>query len=326
TCTGSPDCAASRTNVPAGCTGQAVMVFGESFYYQLPAPLTIGTSYTIDMAVSTGTLFSGTISGNHTFNVIGLTSAPSNCSGANYGSVCNTPGAVVLLSGTQNNVGWLNFSNTFTATSAITHIVLGNCDMTGNGGNLLCNISLTTAVPFAHTEAWLDVKTEGCAAALEWQLEGETADLTHFEVMFGTEGLADQSIARIPVEQADADGMYRFQTQNAAPEGYYQLRLVFEDGQDQHSNMVHTLTDCLEEGLHILGNPVANEQLSIRLYTKESSETLFIYDLRGKVVHREVFSASTGWADYHFDLQGLSPGLYLLQTASGHTKKLELLD
>ncbi|MFN8395074.1 MAG: hypothetical protein U0176_10535 [Bacteroidia bacterium] len=78
TCTGSPDCAASRCTVPSGCSGQAVMVFGESCYYTLAAPLVIGQNYTISVAVSTGQLGANSIiAGSHTFNIVGLTSPPS---------------------------------------------------------------------------------------------------------------------------------------------------------------------------------------------------------------------------------------------------------
>ena len=142
------DCAASRCTPPAGYTGQAVMSFGESFSYNLGTALTIGQSYIVSMNVCVGILgTSSIIAGNHSFMVVGTTAAPTNCSGA-YGSVCSTPGAFTLLSGTQNALAWQVFTDTIVATAAIQYITIGNCDNTGNGGNLFSNFSI---VPYGIT-------------------------------------------------------------------------------------------------------------------------------------------------------------------------------
>lgn len=78
-CNTSPDCAAARCTVPGGCPGQAVMCFGESFYYTLPTALVVGQNYTVTMSVSVGQLGAGSVvPGLHNFNVIGLLLPPTN--------------------------------------------------------------------------------------------------------------------------------------------------------------------------------------------------------------------------------------------------------
>lgn len=324
-CTGSPDCAASRCTVPGGCSGQAVMCFGESFYYTLPSPLTIGQNYTVAMNVSTGQLGASTIiGGNHTFNVIGLTSAPTNCMAANYGSVCSTPGSTLLLSGTVNTIGWVSFTNTFTAASAIRYIVIGNCDGTGNGGNLFCNFTLSPSVVFPIELADFSVTPSGCEVDAQWAVHDPTNAVSHFELLKYVEGEPSQVVAEVPAQPGQQD--YRLTDAIPAPWMDYQLQAYYRDGAISQSAVEHVQTTCPVIPNAIEGNPVRGNEATLRYRATGLPMRIQISNTEGRIVRQlELPAADEGWQRQTLDVSGLQSGIYFVNTGNGQIVKLQLL-
>ncbi len=320
-CNTSPDCAASRCTVPAGCSGQAVMCFGESFYYMLAVPLVIGQNYTVTMSVSTGQLGLNTIiSGNHTFNVIGLTSAPTNCFGP-FGNVCSTPGATLLLSGTVNTIGWVPFTNSFTATSAIRYIVIGNCDGTGNGGNLFCNFTLSPSVVFPVSLQSFQASSSGCTVDLNWKSDNSAGAVDHFELLRSSEGNTNESVARIPAFQNTSE--YSFSDVTLAAENDYQLTIHHKDGTLSQSEVLHVQSNCEGASFAIEGNPVQGPEAILRYEATGSPMNLTISNVEGRVVYqKQLESSDAGWQRLRLDVSGLQPGIYFVSLGDGQVAKL----
>ena len=301
------------------------MCFGESFYYALPTPLTVGQAYTVSMNVSTGQLGASTIiSGNHTFNIIGLTSAPTNCGGANYGSVCSTPGATVLLSGTVNTIGWVNFTNTFTATSAIQYIVIGNCDGTGNGGNLFCNFTLTNAIVFPAEVTTFDAVASGCQVDLNWSIDRSNQTLSHFELIKSVEGKSEEVLLRQATNAGLSD--YSFSDLGPAINSDYQLRIYSQDGGVSQSKVLHVQADCEEQRNTIEGNPVKDTEAVLRFHSDGSPTLVTISSVNGQVVSRiELSPSEAGWHRAKLDVSTLQPGIYFVSTGKGNVTKLQVM-
>jgi hypothetical protein len=321
-CTASPDCAASRCTVPAGCTGQAVMCFGESFRYVLPAPLVVGQAYTITMNVSTGQLGANSIiAGNHTFRIIGLTTAPTNCGGANYGSVCSTPGATTLLTGTVNTIGWVTFTNTFTAAAPIQHIVIGNCDGTGNGGNLFCNPSLTPSVPFPVTLQAFDATANDCTVDLNWKVDNADGAIDHFELMRSSEGTTNEVVAKVQALHQSSE--YAFSDLVMATENDYQLTIHHKDGTISQSEVLRVESNCEGASFAIEGNPVQGPEAILRYEASGNPMMLTISNVEGRVVYQKPLeSTDAGWQRLRLDVSGLQPGIYFVSLGDGQVAKL----
>ncbi len=321
-CTGSPDCAASRCTVPGGCTGQAVMCFGESFYYMLAAPLTIGQSYTISMNVSTGQLGANSIiAGNHTFRIIGLTTPPPNCGAANYGSVCSTPGATTLLTGTVNTIGWVPFTNTFTAATAIRYIVIGNCDGTGNGGNLFCNASLVPTVVFPVALQSFEASANDCEVDLSWKIDNSASVLDHFELLRSSEGNTNERVAKVDALQNTSE--YSFSDLVMAAENDYQLTIHYKDGTIAQSEVVHVENNCEGASFAIEGNPVQGTEAVLRYEATGLPMTLSISNVEGRIVYeKHLKSTDAGWQRLRLDVSGLQPGIYFVSMGDGQVAKL----
>ena len=323
-CIGTPDCAASRCTVPAGCAGQAVMCFGESFAYFLASPLTIGQSYTISISVSTGHLGASTlIGGNHTFNVIGLTGPPPNCAGG-YGGTCSTPGATLLLSGTVNTIGWQTFSNTFVAASALQHIMIGNCDGTGNGGNIFCNVNLQTATVFPIELTDFSAEANECSVVLDWETGSSTTAMDKFELIRSVEGRTDVVVATLPA----ANGAQRYQATDHSPalSATYQLRMLDLNGSESRSKVLSIDTDCHGAGLSFASNPISTDFAELVYQSQGKALKVSIHNTEGRLVHQETIpEESPGWHTHKLDVSKLQPGIYLASTSDGEVVKMMLM-
>jgi hypothetical protein len=263
------------------------------------------------------------ISGLHNFMVIGLTSAPTNCLSANYGAVCATPGATTLLSGTMSSIGWQNFTNTFTAVSAIRWIVIGNCDNTGNGGNLFCSPSLTTTVILPVEVAGFDVQASGCEVNAAWSVTDDDAKLDHFELRKSTEG-RDEIVATVMAERNRRD--YSFTDQLPALNADYQLQLIYRDGSQSQSEVVHVASTC--EGQHsaIEGNPVHGGIATLRFESDGSAVDVSIFDVGGRLVRSETMTVTeAGWHRQGLNVSGLLPGAYFVRIGNGDVLKMQLM-
>ncbi len=323
-CNTSPDCAASRCTVPVGCTGQAVMCFGESFYYTLPTALTVGQNYTVTMGVSVGQLGSASVvPGLHTFNVIGLLLPPTNCAGP-YGNVCSTPGSTLLLSGNMTGLGWQSFTNTFTATTALRTIVIGNCDNTGNGGNLFCNFTLTPSVVLPVTLTDFSAESNGCEVNAHWAIGNDGSSVDRFELIKSVEGRDPEVVGT----QAAAPNRSDYSLIDITPaiNASYQLRVVYRDGEASQSELIHVQSDCADIQNAIEGNPVRGNEAMLRFHHTGAAMTLTISNIEGRIVHQEIIAAGdAGWQRHRLDVTGLQPGIYFVRTGDGQVAKLQLM-
>lgn len=287
--------------------------------------MVVGQSYTISMSVSTGQLGAASIiSGNHTFNVIGLTSAPTNCGASNYGSVCSTPGATVLLSGTVNTIGWVNFSTTFVASAAFQHIVIGNCDGTGNGGNLFCNLSLTNAIIFPVELADFHAQPNGCEVRLQWETGSNTTNMDRFELIRSVEGQSDQVLTSMPI--LNGANTYYYSDNAPALNANYQLRMLDLDGNESRSEVLFVESECHGQQNAIENNPVKGSTATLRYLSNGKPLTMEVRNLEGRIVHQETLpSEREGWKSLDFDVSNLLPGIYLVSTSDGQVVKMNLM-
>jgi hypothetical protein len=323
-CNTSPDCAASRCTVPVGCAGQAVMCFGESFYYTLPTGLTVGQNYTVTMSVSVGQLGSASVvPGLHTFNVIGLLLPPTNCAGP-YGNVCSTPGSTLLLSGNMTGLGWQTFTNTFTATSALRTIVIGNCDNTGNGGNLFCNFTLTPSVVFPVTLTDFSAASNGCEVNAQWAIGQDGNSVDRFELIKSVEGRDPEVVGT----QAAALNRLEYSLVDITPSinASYQLRVLYHNGEASQSELIHVQSDCEDIQSAIEGNPVRGNEAILRFRHTGAAMMLTISNIEGRIVQQETIAAdNAGWQRHRLDVSGLQPGIYFVRTGDGQVAKLQLM-
>ena len=324
-CNTSPDCAASRCSVPAGCAGQAVMCFGESFYYTMPAPLNIGTNYTVEMDVCVGILGPPNfiVGGLHSFMVIGLINPPTNCAGL-YGNVCSTPGATTLLTGTQNAIGWVHFSNTFTAATALRTIVIGNCDNTGNGGNLFCNFTITPSVVFPVELSHFTAEANGCEVDAQWAIANEGTDIERFELVRSVDGKAPEVVGTMAAQSGRSE--YSLTDNSPSINGTYQLRVVYQGGESSQSEVIAVQSTCDDLQNSIEGNPVRGNEATLRFQHTGEAMTITVSNVEGRVVHQETIAAGeAGWQRHQLNVSNLQPGVYFVSTGNGQVAKLQVM-
>lgn len=325
TCVGSPDCAASRCTVPSGCSGQAVMVFGESFSYVLSTPLVAGQTYQISMNVSTGHLgASSIISGNHTFQIVGTTFVPPTCGSSSYGSICGVSGGQVLLTGTVNTIGWVNFTNTFVAGSNISRLTFTNCDGTGNGGNLFCSPSLIVSVPLpaAEIEGFAGQYND-CAVELEWSTALSSSEISRFDIYRSVPGDGRRMIGTYTAGDISGKTQFRYTDFNPGTNGHYQLEMVDAEGRVAQSPVIEVLGECAVQGLEILSNPVVGDIATLRYNPQTTSGALRVYDIAGRMVYETVLApGEEASATHTIDVVGWKPGLYLVRMGMGEVVKM----
>ncbi|MCB9232074.1 MAG: T9SS type A sorting domain-containing protein [Bacteroidia bacterium] len=326
TCVGSPDCAASRCTVPAGCSGQAVMCFGESFSYVLPTPLSIGQAYDISMSVSTGHLGAASIiTGNHTFQIVGTSFVPPTCGSSSYGSICSVAGGQVLLTGTVNTIGWVFFQNTFTATSAISRITITNCDGTGNGGNIFCSPVLTSSILGPVEIEHFGGDFRDCQVDLEWTTSSTSPEISRFDVFRTGEKENRTLIGTVEAHSVSGAHTFRFTDPNPGQSGFYQLESVGLSGQKSQSQVVEIRENCSSRGLEIQSNPVSGNTARIFYNPSTSGGMLRILDMTGRQVYETTLEGNEGSGSLQVDLTGWKPGIYFISTSGGELKKMYLM-
>lgn len=140
---GTPDCASSRNAIMYPIdSDDELLVFGEATKRNISSlGITSGSTITVTLTAGVGN-FGDTliIAGNHTFDVRIYTNDPGVFS--NYGVLCNDGGQVVL-SGANETLNAMTFTNTTTLTQDANWIAIGNCDAGGNGGNVLDDLILS---------------------------------------------------------------------------------------------------------------------------------------------------------------------------------------
>ncbi len=300
------------------------MCFGESFYYTMASPLVVGQSYTVSMNVCVGILGPPNfiVGGLHSFMVIGLLNPPTNCGGP-YGNVCSTPGATTILSGTQNAIGWVNFTNTFTATSALRTIVIGNCDNTGNGGNLFCSFSLTSTVILPAEIKGFTAESNGCEVKANWSVAEGGSKVERFELVKTIEGSAPEVVGTMAPQSGRSE--YALTDVTPAIQGTYQLRIVYESGEMSQSEVVEVVSDCEDLKNLIEGNPIAGSEAILRFHHTGEPTNVTISNLEGRIVHQEsVPAGAEGWVRHSLNVSALESGIYFVRAGSGSVAKLQI--
>ncbi|MFN8395075.1 MAG: hypothetical protein U0176_10540 [Bacteroidia bacterium] len=154
----------------------------------------------------------------------------------------------------MNTIGWQVFTNTFTATSALRYIVLGNCDGTGNGGNLFCNMTLTNSVVLPASVESFSAQSNGCEVEANWTVSESGSDIEVFELVKAVEGKSEEIVARIAAQSNREE--YSYTDATPSLNGDYQVRILYKNGGISLSEVVHVQSDCDDMSTTIEGNPV----------------------------------------------------------------------
>jgi hypothetical protein len=223
-----------------------------------------------------------------------------------------------------NTIGWQTFTTTFTATAAFSHIVIGNCDGTGNGGNLFCNFTLSNAVVFPVELQDFSADANDCQVDLNWTIDNDGNVLDHFEVVKSIEGRADEVVAQLPAQTVT--NVYQFTDLAPSLNCDYQLKVRYRDGTTTLSEVVHVQTECEDLPNAFENNPVHGNEAVLRYRSAGGPLELTLRNIEGRIVYREEIAASeAGWKRLTLDVSRLQPGIYFASMGDGQVTRLLLM-
>ena len=152
---------------------------------------------------------------------------------------------------------------------------------------------------------------------LTWQISGNCA---YFEIERQTQNAPFQLIGE---KVSFVEGQENYDFIDAFPQvgkNTYRLKTTDIDGQISYSDKVVELSFETENmTITAYPNPVNDEILLQTAFSNEKEMTVFLYDIQGKEVLKQVLQEENG--KYALNLKNVSTGLYVLKTTMQESGK-----
>lgn len=226
-----------------------------------------------------------------------------------------------------NSTGWTLVSGTVTATANWTHVIFGNfftnaatATASGPGANsntryFIDDVSVQPSVILPAAEvAFAGQRSQSGSVELSWDYFGsETPEA--YRLQRSTDGLNWEDIAR-PAGTASAH------EDHFPPRGelLYRLRYKSPDGSQYSSETVAIAPGEFPYEIHVAPNPVSSSDMPITLRVAHGDEkpaTVELYDLQGRLLHREEGIPMQDLDGYRLNSQTISPGIYFARVTTG---------
>ncbi len=218
-----------------------------------------------------------------------------------------------------NNYGFVNIT---IANPMSGSVVLSAYDVNLSGisthtGNVQVGNCATLGAPLPVELAYFKAKPKGNGVQLQWQTETESGN-AGFEIQRSSDGKTFKSIAWVDGHgNSDEliDYYYDDKALRAGQTYYYRLKQIDYDGQFEFSDMVVVILDGKQTQVgEVFPNPVEQGQFSLEITTKASVEwTLSLYDMSGRLHHKEVRQVAEGFNRLQFAFPELEKGSFFLK-------------
>ncbi|WP_421799200.1 right-handed parallel beta-helix repeat-containing protein [Haliscomenobacter sp.] len=156
-------------------------------------------------------------------------------------------------------------------------------------------------------------RIDDCRVLLDWTWTLND-NFDHFELEESRDGNTFVSIAKI--KNNGKTGLQSFQFLDAEIQklNYYRLKYVYKDGKSSYSEILEEKTDCEADDWQIYPNPLngGNAELTIKLFTRESSVIFTIIDQFGRKIKSFQAETISGWNTIRWNLPDLYTGMYYL--------------
>ena len=180
------------------------------------------------------------------------------------------------------------------------------------GSNCSYTISAINAIVLAANLKYFSAWMKPAANALRWLTLNETNN-TYFDIEKSSDGIHFLKIGTVAGKNhSNTETDYSFEDAMLAPNQFYRLKIIGENGNFMYSHIVQVKRPNLKTGSVIFENPVSNK-LIIKVNTPyEKNTKIQIIDVLGR--QRELKNAKfdKGENIYTIDTHSLPSGLYYL--------------
>lgn len=165
--------------------------------------------------------------------------------------------------------------------------------------------------------------------AVHWTADLEE-NFSHYELEKSYDGLNYEVIHQTRPEAFPPPVHYKYLDPEAKKQNYYRLKMVDLDGSMHYSKIIIQQTDCpgAIPDWELYPNPVkdSTDVIHIRFYTQNRAVNLKMLDQFGREVKQLQANTSLGWNTLTWQVNGLSPGIYIIyDTNSRQSKALRLI-
>ncbi|HWK04550.1 MAG TPA: T9SS type A sorting domain-containing protein [Puia sp.] len=149
-----------------------------------------------------------------------------------------------------------------------------------------------------------DASSTHCVANLEW-VTADEKNVARFELQSSTDALSYTTATVVAASNASGEQKHQLVLPITAPDTYYRLKMIDQDGQTTYSQVLRLISNCVTDIITTYPNP-AGKRVYIR--GAEAGETFHLYDNTGKTVRSGIIGSS----NHEVSLQDLVPGIYYM--------------
>jgi hypothetical protein len=192
----------------------------------------------------------------------------------------------------------------------------------GDRFNTSWSVLPASILPITLSE-FASIQSEGCEVGLNWKSEIEES-ASHYEVEVSTDG---QTFERLGTLKTLGSGSaYNYTINGKSGYKYARLKLVDLNGLSSYSDIINVKSNCQETAgiLSMYPNPIQiGGRLNLKYFASKNQSIFKILNLEGKLVSRQSFTTNSNDVNtLQLDLDGLSPGLYMIVGPEGNSKRI----
>jgi len=145
-------------------------------------------------------------------------------------------------------------------------------------------------------------QSNNCNALLNWET-GIEQNVKNIEIQRSENGSVFTKVGLVSPKGSNSH--YSFITANTK-NAYFRLKIIDLDGYYEYSNILSIKSNCSKIAYQVIPNPTSN---SIKIMGLQNDDKVFVLDMLGK----KVLTFNSSQNNNKFDIQKLTPGIYILQ-------------
>ncbi len=158
-----------------------------------------------------------------------------------------------------------------------------------------------------------------CKVTLKWSTASEV-NFSHYEIQRSEDGGRFTKVGNMVSSGAATAADYIFIDTKANDENYYRLKMVDLDETFEFSDIINLDLDCKKSHtIKVYPNPLADEQLTVELYSESLNMTLTIRDITGRMMQSYMIDTDFGQNTLRIDTGDLPNGTYFIYESTNPT-------
>lgn len=226
---------------------------------------------------------------------LNLSDFPTNttCSAGSFNNVALTSDGYIILNATGFSRGRIFINNV----NALNVTVSTN---DGAGTTFSDPFDCISIVPLKLIS--FEGYNSSCKTHLHWKT-GTEINVGIIKVQESENGILFQDVGQVTPKGSNSD--YTFSISGSS-DAYYRLKINDLDGHFEYSNILHLKSICSNITYQAIPNPASN---SIEIIGLENDDKVLVLDILGRIV----LTFNSLLNNNKFDIQKLTPGMYILQ-------------